>query len=339
MMKPEELWEEYCAKKGVDINEEYEAWAFCGGGPMADELLELVLEGKKFGTASIYEEYLVEDEHIPGDREYSVVLNSKEEAACVIRNFEVKVEPFLRVSEYHGYSEGEEERNLEAWRRIHRDYWKPDLEELKIESAENLHVVEEKFAVEYLAPDYARNFEVEECFLIEPNIRYADQIVEYRDEMLAAGSSFDGCLSLKRMPDPKEWVDYCYEWGNPLRELGEDGIRGTLLMCVRKSDDKLIGMMQIRVIPSTHPMAFAGHIGYSVRPSERQKGYAKWMLKKGLTYLKYGRGVDVAEISVLPENEASKRTILANGGVLKDSVIDTRENVKLDRYTIDLKDL
>ena len=56
-------------------------------------------------------------------------------------------------------------------------------------------------------------------------LRYADQIVEYRNTMLAANSSMDGCLSLKRMPDPKEWVEYSYEWGNPLRELGEKGIR------------------------------------------------------------------------------------------------------------------
>lgn len=124
-MNAEELWNEFCENKKVNKEEHYEAWAFCGGGPAADELLALVLEGKKFGTASIYEDYLTEGDAIPGDREYSVILDSKGQAACVIRNFEVKVEPFERVSEYHGFSEGKEERNLIAWRRIHDNYWYP----------------------------------------------------------------------------------------------------------------------------------------------------------------------------------------------------------------------
>lgn len=56
-MTSEELWNEFCENTGTDRAQNYEAWAFCGGGAAADELLMLVLEGKKFGTASIYEAY------------------------------------------------------------------------------------------------------------------------------------------------------------------------------------------------------------------------------------------------------------------------------------------
>ncbi|MGN0505456.1 MAG: GNAT family N-acetyltransferase [Lachnospiraceae bacterium] len=336
-MKAEELWNEFCEKKSVRKEEPYTAWAFCGGGPAADELLSLVLEGKKFGTASIYEDYLMEGEDIPGDREYSIVLDSKGNAACVIRNFEVKVEPFYRVSEYHGYSEGEEERNLTAWRRIHENYWKPDFERLHIDSAKNCHVVMEKFTVEYVAPTYPHAEDlISDFYFIEPNIRYAEQIIEYRNKMIEANSSMDGCLSLKRMPDPKEWVEYSYEWGNPLRNLGENGIRGTLLMCIRKTDENIVGMVQIRKIPAEHEKSYVGHIGYSVRPDERKKGYAKMMLKKSLEYLKYGLMVDKAELSVLPENEASKKTILSQGGYYRDTVYIEKEEETLERYFIEL---
>ena len=338
-MKAEELWNEFCEKNRVSREEPHTAWAFCGGGPAADELLELVLEGKKFGTASIYEDYLREGEPLPGDREYSVVLDSKGEAACVVRNFEVKVEPFYRVSEYHGYSEGDGERNLTAWRRIHENYWRPDFENLQLDP-QTCRVVEEKFTVEYVA--LARRHgqtPVSDFYFIEPNLRFARQITEYRNAMLAAESSMDGCLSLKRMPDPREWVDYCLEWGNPQRELGEKGIRGTLLMCVRKSDEKIVGMVQIRRIPEGHEKAYMGHIGYSVRPDERKKGYAKRILGKSLEYLKYGLMVDRAEISALPENEASRRTILSNGGYYRDSVYIEEEDVTLYRYYIDLDNL
>lgn len=338
-MTSEELWNEFCENTGTDRAQNYEAWAFCGGGAAADELLMLVLEGKKFGTASIYEAYPAEGEELPGEREYSVLLDARGEAACVIRNFDVRVEPFERVSEYHGYSEGEAERNLAAWRRIHENYWQPDFKKLNIKEAKDCKVVLEKFTVEYVAPAYRKMWTgKDDFFLIEPSMRYADQIVEYRNAMLAANSSMDGCLSLKRMPDPKEWIEYSYEWGNPLRELGEKGIRGTLLMCIRKSDDSLVGMIQTRIIPEDHEMAYVGNIGYSVHPAERRKGCATWMLKKALEFLKYGLMEDRAEISALPENEASRRTILANGGVYRDSIFVERENATLDRFLIDLTD-
>lgn len=331
-MTAEELWKEYSEKYNVPQDTHFEAWAFCGGGEMADVLSKLVLEGKKFGTASIYEDYLAEGDQIPSDRLYNVILNSKGEAVCVARNFEVKVEPFLRVSDYHGYSEGEEERNLTAWRRIHTSYWQPDLENLHLKSVNDCHVVEEKFTLEYVAEEYrGESVDREECFLIEPNMRYAEQIKAYRNSMLEINSDMSGCLSLKRMPDVKEWVDYAYEWGNPMRDLGENGVRGTLLMCIRKSDDKLVGMVQIFSAPKGHKRALVGNIGYSVLPSERRKGYAKFMLKKALDFAKFGLEVAHPIVSVMPENEASRRTILANGGVYLDTVT-LEENEILERY-------
>lgn len=330
-MNAEELWAEFCSVKKIDLDTPYEAWSFCGGCPMADELLRLVFEGKKFGTASMYEEYLEENEPLPQKDEYSVILNSREEACAVIRNFQVKTESFDRVSEFHGYSEGEEERNLEAWRRIQRQYW-----EL---GDSDCSAVQEKFTVEYVAPGLKCAPDlISDLYLVEPDIFYADSITDYRNAMIEAGSSFDGCLSLQRMADPKEWVDYSYEWGNPLRELGPNGIRGTLLMCVRKNDSKVVGMCQVRIVPDSHPLAFAGHIGYSVHPAERRKGYATWILKKALEFLKYGKGVSAALIAALPENEASIRTILKCGGKFTGTCTDPRTGETHNQYTVDLAD-
>lgn len=338
-MKAEELWTKFCNEKNVDVTSPYEAWGFCGGEDGCDELLELVLEGKKFGTASIYEDYVAEGDEIPGDREYSVLLNSKEEAFVVIRNFEVKVEPFYRVSEYHGFSEGEHERNLEAWRRIHDNYWKDDFKRLGLSGAKDCHVVEEKFTVEYLAPGVnGKDGLLDDLFLIEPNARYADSISEFRNAMIEAGSSMDGTMSLSRIADPGEWVSFSYEKGNPLGKFKEDEITGTVLMCVRKSDDKVVGMCHVRNFDEKHPLKFCGDVGYSVHPAERRKGYATWILKKALEYLKYGKNVCVAQISALPENEASIKTITKCGGVFRDTCTDFRSGKLINRYLIDLKD-
>lgn len=90
-MTAKELWHEFCVSKVIDENTPYTAWAFCGGGPMADELAALVLKGIKFGTASVLDEYIYEDalDELPKIGDYSVVLLDNDEAVCVIRDYDV----------------------------------------------------------------------------------------------------------------------------------------------------------------------------------------------------------------------------------------------------------
>nr|MCR4732771.1 ASCH domain-containing protein [Lachnospiraceae bacterium] len=97
-MKAEQLWTEYCSKKGIDINTPYEAWSF-GEDEEGDDLLRLVLAGKKFGTASLYDAYEAEDalDELPKAGDYSVLLNSKNEAVCVIKNYDVYIRKFNEV--------------------------------------------------------------------------------------------------------------------------------------------------------------------------------------------------------------------------------------------------
>ena len=334
-MDAERLWAEFCSKKGIDINTPYEAWSFGGEDEASDELARLAVCGKKFGTASLYDLYVLEDavDEIPKIGDYSVILDSKGEALCVIRDYEVSIRAFGEVPPFHAYSEGEGDRSLGYWRGVHRYFFEREIKGTGLSFTDESKIVCEKFSVEYVPGCEEDDGEL---IYAEPDMAFADEITSYRQEMLDANSSFDGCFSMKRMPDPQEFVNYCIGWANPSRKADEHGAWGNVILVLRKSDLKMVGCMQVHNVLTQRMKDYTGHVGYSVRPSARGKGYAKKMLAKAVDFLK-SFGFDEIFVSCIPENEPSKKTILANGGEYVETVFLECDNVYLNRYRIKLK--
>jgi len=139
-MTAEELW------KKSGLTGEYEAWAF---GEAADKLADLVVRGIKTATCSAYELYEIDDEPLPKAGDYSVILNSKDEAVCIIRTTRVYVTPFKDVSEEHAFKEGEGDRSLQYWRDVHVSFLNNELAAVGRSFDENTKVVCEEFEVAY----------------------------------------------------------------------------------------------------------------------------------------------------------------------------------------------
>lgn len=170
--------------------------------------------------------------------------------------------------------------------------------------------------------------------LIEPNERYSEQIADFRQEFLDAESSMDGQGPLRRMPDPAQWLQFCRE--NRTEETCDPRlVPATQFLYVRESDNRIVGMIQVRHRFNAFLERYAGHIGYSVRPSERRKGYAKSMLQAVLPYCA-SLGLSRILVSCLKGNIASAKTILANGGVYESTVFYPEHDAYLERYWIEL---
>ncbi len=82
---------------------------------------------------------------------------------------------------------------------------------------------------------------------------------------------------------------------------------------------------------------FGGHIGYTVRPSCRRRGLAREMLRQVLQTPK-AREIGRLLLTCAPDNAASNRTILANGGVLERTIFVERIARESNLYWITVHD-
>ncbi|MCX6648181.1 MAG: ASCH domain-containing protein [Candidatus Bathyarchaeota archaeon] len=142
-------WETFKRRFGVPDGTHWEAWAFGDNPRLADELLRLVLKGKKRGTADILPEYEAKGEPIPEVGGYSVILDGRGKPAAVIRTTRVEIKPYMEVTAEFAYSEGEDDRTLESWRREHRKYWTRTLTARGENFDESSLVVTETFELAY----------------------------------------------------------------------------------------------------------------------------------------------------------------------------------------------
>lgn len=170
--------------------------------------------------------------------------------------------------------------------------------------------------------------------LIEPSMEYCEQIAAYRAEFLASGDSMDGTGGLRNSEDPREWVEASIRFKDP-STVPPNRVPATQYMLVREEDRKVVGMIQIRHYFNAYLAQYGGHIGYSVAPSERLKGYAALMLRMVLPKCSE-LGLERVLITCIKGNEGSRRTILRNGGVYESTVHEPDEDIYLERYWIDV---
>ena len=151
--------------------------------------------------------------------------------------------------------------------------------------------------------------------LRRPILADKEAILEMMAEFEQTQSAHDGGFWDAENFVYEEWLK-----NNQDHEMGinlpEGWVPDIQLVLFDKSGHAL-GFLNLRLRLNEGLLNYAGHIGYSIRPSERGKGYAKESLRQGLQIAKE-KNIKRALVTCSTENPASRAVILANGGKLED---------------------
>lgn len=142
-MNAEEMWQAFPDKKADDT---YLAWQY---GCAQDKLAQLTLQGTKTATASSYPVYKAENEPVPAVGDYSIILDSQNQAVCIIQTTQIDIVPFYQVDEEQAYLEGEGDRTFTYWREVHRTFFESEMQSIHQKFTEDMLVVCERFKIVY----------------------------------------------------------------------------------------------------------------------------------------------------------------------------------------------
>ncbi|HIS03203.1 MAG TPA: GNAT family N-acetyltransferase [Candidatus Pullichristensenella avicola] len=176
---------------------------------------------------------------------------------------------------------------------------------------------------------------MERLLLVRPDESMEEEIAGYRRDFLATANVIEGSGALAGFADPAAWLAFTRRVETEEGASPIGWVPSLQFVCLRASDGRLVGMLQLRTRFNDFLRKFGGNIGYSVRPGERRKGYAARMLAMALPRAREA-GLTRALITCAPDNEGSRRTILKNGGVYESTVYNDRDGVWLMRYWIEL---
>lgn len=152
--------------------------------------------------------------------------------------------------------------------------------------------------------------------LIRPTLEWKEKALEYRAEhfnhreMIINGSEL-----LDKTESYEEWLKSVTD------NVSQDTVNPEWVVTdtffAIDENERIVGIIDLRHTLNDFLKDF-GNSGYSVRPSERRKGYATEMLRQVLQVAKQA-GLQEVHLSVERNNEPSVKTIVRNGGTYERS--------------------
>jgi uncharacterized protein YhfF len=145
-------WQKYLATLPPDSP--YHAKSYSRGGygdspELANELIQLILMGKKTATCGAVWEWESDDKPLPRVGDIWVEVDGSGSPVCITETTEVNIRNYNEVDADFARAEGEGDLSLEFWRQAHKNYFSRLLRKIGKEFSEDMPLVCERFIVIY----------------------------------------------------------------------------------------------------------------------------------------------------------------------------------------------
>ncbi len=171
--------------------------------------------------------------------------------------------------------------------------------------------------------------------LMRPTEAMEQEVMDYRREYLQESDYIQGGAGLHSYECYADWLAYLKKC--EAKESCEAGkVPSTQYLAYDRDKKRVVGLLNFRHELNDYLMERGGHIGYSVRGSERRKGYAAKMLEMALAEAQ-AMNLQRVLVTCNENNIGSARTIEKNGGILENTIWDEEEKVLVRRYWIDVR--
>jgi uncharacterized protein YhfF len=140
-----EFWHRFQAATGDQTKAPADIDQFGDSAEMADELLQLVLSGRKQATCALARWYRLPGASLPKPGDLSIILDGEGTPRCVIRTRRVEVKPITEADAKFAWDEGEGDRSFDYWITEHRKFWQREAEREGFVYADTLEAVFERF--------------------------------------------------------------------------------------------------------------------------------------------------------------------------------------------------
>ena len=120
--------------------------------------------------------------------------------------------------------------------------------------------------------------------LVFPTIEYKEKAIEFINEFYKYGSDINGSGSLDRFLKESTYEAWLAKVLSDvdIANIEKPRVPALTYFYVREEDDRIVGMVNIRLALNDFLRTEGGHIGYGIRPTERRSSMQRVCLKRHL---------------------------------------------------------